>query len=206
LMRAISVTLSAVGFDSVKPSALEAFRAEVDEYMRHFLSDVKTSMQICRRGRPLPQDFAHALAQSGFKPSDLESQLQLPIPPSITQPPIPPPPPEDDAPPQLEEILGEELSGVSEKTQRPYIPTHLPAFPSKHTWQSTPVFSARETDPRKIREKATKEGVMAEQALRKLMAGNKGRKRKAFTTSADTHSRKAQKMWEDAMQAAVAED
>jgi len=33
LLRSIVVALSAVGFDSVKPTALEAFRAEVEECM-----------------------------------------------------------------------------------------------------------------------------------------------------------------------------
>ena len=31
LLRAISLVLAAVGFDSVKPTALEAFRAEIEE-------------------------------------------------------------------------------------------------------------------------------------------------------------------------------
>lgn len=34
LLRAISLALSAVGFDGVKPTALEAFRAEVETCMR----------------------------------------------------------------------------------------------------------------------------------------------------------------------------
>jgi transcription initiation factor TFIID subunit 8 len=33
LLRAISLTLSSVGFDSVKPTALEAFRGEVEQCM-----------------------------------------------------------------------------------------------------------------------------------------------------------------------------
>jgi hypothetical protein len=33
LLRSISLALSAVGFDSVKPTALESFRAEVDQCM-----------------------------------------------------------------------------------------------------------------------------------------------------------------------------
>ena len=33
LVRALSLALSAVGFDSVKPTALEAFRAEVESCM-----------------------------------------------------------------------------------------------------------------------------------------------------------------------------
>lgn len=35
LLKTICATLAAVGFDSVKPSALEAFRAEIEECQLH---------------------------------------------------------------------------------------------------------------------------------------------------------------------------
>lgn len=49
-----------------------------------------------------------------------------------------------------------------------YIPSHFPAFPLKHTYRETYVSPIRQKDPRKIREIATEEGRLGEEALRKL--------------------------------------
>ncbi|KAK8168202.1 transcription factor TFIID complex subunit 8 C-term-domain-containing protein [Phyllosticta citrichinensis] len=213
MLRAISLTLCAVGFDGAMPSALEMFRAQTEEFMLHFLADVRGSMQLARRTTPLPTDFALALAHTGYTASDFEPHLKLGIPPEITQPPLPPPPRAESPPPKLDELLGKELSGVSEKATRPWIPGHLPAFPSKHTWQSTPLYPNRETDPRKIRERAAQEGILAEQALRKLMAANRGgsTKRAGSGASSDTVKDKpsipqASEVWEEAMKEVMLEE
>ncbi|KAF2142214.1 uncharacterized protein K452DRAFT_271034 [Aplosporella prunicola CBS 121167] len=215
LLRAISIALAAAGFEGAKPTALEAFRAQVDEYMRHFLSDVRTSMQHSRRATPVPQDFSYALTHTGYSSSTLEPQTSLPIPTTITQPPLPAPPPHEPAPPDLDAVLGPALSGAADKAAREYIPAHLPAFPSKHTWQATPVYSARETDPRRIRERATQEGVLAEQALRKLMAANRGGGSRASGGRGRSRGSGggvgaakagARAMWEDAMREVLREE
>jgi len=57
--------------------------------------------------------------------------------------------------------------------KRPYIPKHFPSFPSQHAYKDTPTYTEREVDVTKIREHATQEGVLAEQALRKLMIASK---------------------------------
>ncbi|KAK7522008.1 transcription factor TFIID complex subunit 8 C-term-domain-containing protein [Phyllosticta citriasiana] len=212
-LRAISLTLGAVGFDGALPSALEMFRAQTEEFMLRFLTDVRISMHTARRTTPLPTDFALALAHTGYTSSDLEPHLKLGIPPEITQPPLPPPPRPESPPPKLEELLGKELSGASEKATRAWIPNHLPAFPSKHTWQSTPLYPNRETDPRKIREQAAQEGILAEQALRKLMAANRSgpTKRARSGTSSDAVKEKsavpqASEVWEEAMKEVMLEE
>ncbi|KAK8244057.1 transcription factor TFIID complex subunit 8 C-term-domain-containing protein [Phyllosticta capitalensis] len=213
MLRAISLTLGAVGFDGAMPSALEMFRGQIEEFMLHFLADVRASMQLARRTTPLPGDFALALAHTGYTSSDLEPQLHLQIPPEVTQPPLPPPPRAESPPPKLEELLGKELSGVSEKATRPWIPGHLPAFPSRHTWQSTPQYPNRETDPWKIRERAAQEGILAEQALRKLMAAGRGgaAKRPRITANSDAAKEKsaipqASEVWEEAMKEVMQEE
>lgn len=40
LLRSITLALSSVGFDSVKPTALEAFRSEVDQCMLTLLTTI----------------------------------------------------------------------------------------------------------------------------------------------------------------------
>ncbi|KAL1614636.1 hypothetical protein SLS54_009606 [Diplodia seriata] len=218
ILRACSISLTAIGFESAKPTALEAFRAQVDEFMLHFLSDVRASMEHARRTTATPTDFARALAHTGYTASDLEPQLALPLPPAVALPPVPDAPPAEEPPPRLEAVLGAELSGAADKNARAYIPAHLPAFPSKHTWQATPVYSSRETDPRKIRERATQEGILAEQALRKLMAANRtGSSRRRAAGGKDAaaaggggEKRKSppasKQMWEEAMREIIRED
>lgn len=83
----------------------------------------------------------------------------------IPPPPSPPPPPAPD----LSSLLGPELEG-GERDKRRYVYDHLPPFPSKHTYMETPVFTERPTEPRMIRERATEEARLAENALRKLLA------------------------------------
>lgn len=71
-------------------------------------------------------------------------------------------------------MLGAELVDVHHSAHA-YVPAHFPPLPSQHSWKQTPVYTERENDPRKIRERATQEGILAEQALRKLTSANNPR-------------------------------
>ncbi|KIW04071.1 uncharacterized protein PV09_04888 [Verruconis gallopava] len=167
LLRSITLALSAVGFDSVKPAALEAFRARVEEYMLHFLQIVRGSMQSSRRTQPIPQDFIRALADLNIYPHQLLEHIKLKLPPHITQPPIASAAHDDPSVEHLEGVLGGQLADTG--SRKKWMPAHLPDLPSKHTYQHTPIFTTRENDPRRIRERATEEGVLAERAMRKLL-------------------------------------
>lgn len=168
--------------------------------MRHFLSLIHSSMLSNRRMQPIPQDFVTALSKFGLTPSELLPHIQLSLIPSIAQPSIPPAPPEEPSLPSTNEILGPELAGLAIREK--YIPAHLPPLPSKHTWKDTEIYTKRETDARKIRELATEEGVLAEKAMRKLMAGAALSKPALGGKS----SRKDQMIWEQTMNAILQED
>jgi hypothetical protein len=96
-------------------------------------------------------------------------------------------PPEDDSFKTLPS-LGPQLSGDDDRVRSAYIPKHFPEFPSKHTYRHTPVFTEREQDPRRIRERATEDGRHGEEALRKLaraafkdnQTGSSGRDKKPW--------------------------
>jgi transcription initiation factor TFIID subunit 8 len=171
--------------------------------MRNFTSQVRKSMSSARRTETTPHDWVYALASVGLSGSScLEPHLDTgDVPPEILQPTFAPPEPTEPPLPDLEGMLGPELSGKADKEARKYIPAHFPPFPPKHAWMSTPVFTKRENDPRKIREKATEEGILAEQSLRKLMAaqkagiqGNKARKQRRSKRMKDSD-----KLWKEAM-------
>ncbi|EME82958.1 uncharacterized protein MYCFIDRAFT_211209 [Pseudocercospora fijiensis CIRAD86] len=171
ILKSISAALVMAGYDSVKPSALEMFRAQVEEYMLQFLKQARTSMHANRRTRPTALDFASALAQTPIThtASLLEPQLDLELPEDISYPSIPEP---DHAPPQAPDF-STLLQPLIEQKPPTWIPNHFPALPPQHAWKQTPVFPAREKDARQMRKKATEEGMLAEQALRKLAAAAK---------------------------------
>lgn len=165
--------------------------------MIHFLSTVRAYASAAHRSQAVPQDFIAALAEANIRPSSLHPLLKAPLPPSITQPPLILPPPEIPAPPPVEALLGAKLSGHDLMTKKRYIPSHIPDLPSRHTWQSTGSVQKRETDPRKVREEATSEGITAERALRKLAVKQRETvHRKAVRDRRLSRRQRDQEMWE----------
>jgi transcription initiation factor TFIID subunit 8 len=215
LERAIALALVAVGYDRATPEALESFRGEVEQCtqsswsftklnsstndssdMLRFLTLTRSAMESSRRSQPIPQDWIYALAHLGVKSSDLSPHINLPLAPEITQPPLSRYDDDDDDNPPLpaaDSILGPQLTGLAFRQK--YVPAHLPPIPSLHTWRHTAIYPKREEDARKIRELATAEGVMAEKAMRKLMASGAHAK----TSHKDRRSPKDQLVWEEAM-------
>ncbi|KAK5161517.1 hypothetical protein LTS14_001313 [Recurvomyces mirabilis] len=177
MLKSIGAALTAAGFDGVQPAALEMFRSHTEEYMLHFATYIRTSMNSGRRMTPIAQDFSMALSltPNTASASLLRPQLQLPLPESISYPSIPEPDPAEPALPDFSGLL----HSLTSRSQPGYIPSHFPALPPKHSWQQTPVFPKREKDVRQMREEATKEGMLAEQALRKLATAAKAGAEKA---------------------------
>lgn len=171
--------------------------------MNNFLAQVRKSMTSARRTDTVAHDWLYALSSVGLSGSGpLEQHFDTgEIPPSLLQPHFDAPAPPEAPPPTTESLLGPELSGQADKETRPYIPSHLPPFPSKHTYKATPVFTDRENDPRKIREKATEEGILAEQSLRKLMAAQKAgiQKQNVGKRKRSKRMRESDKLWQEAM-------
>ncbi|KAL4895315.1 transcription factor TFIID complex subunit 8 C-term-domain-containing protein [Aspergillus ambiguus] len=164
--RSIGLALRESGFDIADPAALESFRSAAEEYLLKFASYVRQSMLSSRRIQPIPQDFELALKRHRVRVDDLLPHVK----PNPTIEPVPTllsDPPEDDSFKTLPS-LGPQLSGDDDRARSAYIPKHFPEFPSKHTYRHTPVFTEREQDPRRIRERATEDGRHGEEALRKL--------------------------------------
>jgi transcription initiation factor TFIID subunit 8 len=162
-----------------------------------FLSLVHSSMTLSHRTSPIPHDFIVALQHFNLSPSDLEPHLELPPAPRITQPSIKVDLASEIQPVKLDKVLGSDLiisasvssdgpsaqliSAQKRRTFGKYIPKHLPELPSVHTWQTTDIWPTErherredgEVEAKRMRERATEEGVMAEQALRRLMMASK---------------------------------
>lgn len=135
-----------------------------------FTSHVRQSMLASRRVQPIPQDFELAMTRHRLTPDDLTPYLKGSRAAKTTSTSgtlLPSPPPEEDDFKTVA-FLGPQLSGEEDRARSAYIPQHFPQFPSKHTYRYTPVFTEREMDPRRIRERATEDGRHGEEALRKL--------------------------------------
>ncbi|ETN45419.1 uncharacterized protein HMPREF1541_09250 [Cyphellophora europaea CBS 101466] len=154
----------------IEALALTAFHDAIQEYILKFCSKVRRSMTAARRNAPIATDFESAIY--ALDVPRLDDQLKA----YRTQPEInprllPTPPPDDpfhnhvDMPAAL---LGPDLGGQTALTKFHPNPSFLPPLPSAHTYKDTAVFAIRETDSRRIRELATEEGKLGEQALRRL--------------------------------------
>ena len=125
-------------------------------------------MLSSRRTQPIPQDFLQALHSHQLSLRALIPHLDPPVPSSRSQI-VQPLEPDYEIENHHPSFLGSALSGELDRQGKPYVPMHMPQMPSKHTYRFTAEYTERETDPRKIREKATEEGRLGEEALRRLV-------------------------------------
>lgn len=159
-------------------------------------------MSLARRSEATPFDFEYALSKFSLPTASIEPHLKPPVaPPKIHQE-VEPPPDEALNSASLAKLLGNELDGESDKASKLYIPTQFPSFPSKHTYKWTEKESARETDPRKIREEAAKQARQAEEALRRLVKVSKAGREKDVKRMAekDPKSKLRYELWEKTME------
>lgn len=147
---------------------------------------VRQSMLASRRLQPIPHDFEYALKRGRLSPDDLRPYLnkQRSVAPTPTL--LPSPPPEDEVVRKLPFLNS--LRGDEGETNRSYVPKNFPDFPSKHTYSTTAVFTERDQDPRKIRERAAEDGRHGEEALRKITSA-------AFRDNPTLSSGRDKRLW-----------
>ncbi|KAJ5621469.1 hypothetical protein N7528_006252 [Penicillium herquei] len=168
LNRSVAHILKDAGFDQAEPAALSALRSATDSYLTRLSTYIRQSMSASRRLQPIPPDFEYAFGRVNLSFTDLIPHVQsskavVPIPTLL-----PSPPPEDELARKIPFLNS--LRDLETEVDRSYVPKTFPDFPSKHTYSSTPVFTERDNDPRKIRERAAEDGRHGEEALRKLAA------------------------------------
>ena len=174
--------------------------------MAHYLADVRQSMLSCRRTQAIPQDFLQSLHTHQLSLRSLLLHLDPPVSPSRTQFLL-----QTDAAQDTDEqhlrLLGPLLNADANEKPRSYIPKHFPELPSKHTYKATPVYPEQEQDPRKVREKATEEGRLGEEALRRLVGAGAGKLALGFRQGRKAQSTRAvsNELWMETMQAVTQE-
>lgn len=164
-------------------------------------------MLASRRCQPIPQDFLLALNAHQLTLRCLIPHLQPPIPGEKTQPTLYPEPMiggDDPVQAQLIQTMLEDVSVRS--TPKTYIPRNLPSLPSQHTYKAEAVSSRRQYDPKKVRELATEEGRMGEEALRRFVV--QATRTNASSSSSNQHAssekslrRRNRDLWKETMEA-----
>jgi len=146
-------------------------------------------------------DFEYALYKFSLPTASIEPHLKPPVAPLTAQEREEILPEDGLSKASLKRLLGSDLSGEGDKNGRFYVPRHFPSFPSKHTYKWTEKESARETDPRKIREEAAKSSRQAEEALRRLVKISKAGREKDLKRMAekDPKSKLRHELWEQTM-------
>ena len=171
--------------------------------MVDYLADVRQSMLSCRRNEATPQDFLQALHTHQLSLRSLARHLDPPVSSEKSNIPIERYPIDEEEKallkPQIPLLRGPATAG--------YIPGHFPVLPDIHTYRVTPSFVTRETDPMAIREQATKEGRLGEEALRKLVTAEAAGNTKVYDKARKNLSLREQRdqLWMQTMQS-VAEE
>lgn len=159
----------------IESVALEALRSAADEFVQNLCQKVCRSMNAARRHSPIAPDFDAAFYALDLPLPD-DQLFPFATKPEINRPLLPTPPPDDEfhhTHELPEQLLGSELSRQQDLKRFSFNTSSLPPVPSAHTYRDTAVFLQRETDSKRIRELATEEGKLGEQALRKLAGAAK---------------------------------
>ncbi|KAL8727787.1 MAG: hypothetical protein Q9181_005587 [Wetmoreana brouardii] len=159
-------------------------------------------MLSCRRTRATAQDFLQALHTHRLSLRALLPHLRPPIPPQDARITLPYEPQERDEQ-YNHESLGTRLNSALVERRKRYVPQHFPVLPGKHTYKATAEYPVREEDPRKVRERATEEGRLGEEALRRLVSAKTTDRPSSASTGQRVRSIRAQRdeLWEETMQA-----
>ena len=172
--------------------------------MAHVLSSIMKSMHASRRARAIPQDYLYALRTHKLSLRALQVHLDPPV---LVQKSVISQEVDFDRNADTSVQAPESSKGFEASPSQPpsHLPKHFPPLPSSHTYKATSRYTPRESDPRKIRERATEESRMGEAALQKFVgAGPKSHQKEAenvLSKGAMTPQNKRFAAWKEAMMA-----
>ena len=161
----------------------------------------------------IAQDFIYALNAHQLTLRSLMPHLDPPVSPEQSQPRLTAQPSlnsDDERNGQLiSKLLNSPTAGLKQGLLSSQVPQHFPALPSRHTYRFEEVYTKRETDARRVRERATEEGRMGEEALRKLVSMDSERRPLAESKLAKgrpTVKEKSHALWRETMEAIMKEE
>ena len=157
-------------------------------------------MTASRRLQAIPHDFELALTSHRYTVRSLLPHLDPPV----TRNPCLPIFAQDSLP-DKNRLLMERFHATLNDHSQPkltYAPRVLPILPSHHTYKATLSFLPRERDSKRMRELATEEARMGEEALRRLIAGSSPQKDQELD---GTPRQRQRRQWQKTMEAMAGE-
>ncbi|EEB05848.2 transcription factor TFIID complex subunit 8 [Schizosaccharomyces japonicus yFS275] len=169
------------GFSGVSVAAKHLFLNAFDKYYKSFLKELAVQTHLRKHTVSSPLDVSiclnlHLITRSGMS-KEMQRRIQKPCTARLEQ--VLNVAPEVDVPQEFRSSIETKTVGhllgplAVAQNRRSYVYSHLPSFPAAHTYMATPVYPTRPTSPRKIRELATQESRLAENALQRILGANK---------------------------------
>ena len=174
--------------------------------MYRFAADVRQCMLSSRRTQATPEDFLQTLHRHQLSLRALLPHLRPPVPPRRTRILLPYEATKEEGE-YDHRFVGANPDDSAVERRISSMPLQLPTFPSQHTYKSTAEYPTREEDPRKIRERATEESRLGEQALRRLVSARSADKPSFVRPGQRIKSVRTQRddLWKETMETANAQ-
>ncbi|KAL0078675.1 hypothetical protein J3Q64DRAFT_1765625 [Phycomyces blakesleeanus] len=182
--KVVSLLAKEAGFNSVQRSALDSLSDILGIYLERILYSSHTYAELGNRMRPNYHDVEQSLKDEGLPMQNFEKYLEktkadktlvkpakrvLRIERSKSQNMDQTShflPSEDED----EDEFSDERRESSGQDLPSYVPSHLPRFPSKHSFRQTPVYIQRPDDPQKVRALNSQQSRTVEENLKRLMS------------------------------------
>ncbi|KAI8146266.1 hypothetical protein BJV82DRAFT_601128 [Fennellomyces sp. T-0311] len=171
--KAISLITREAGFESIQRSALEKLTEVLELYLENLLSASHNYAELSSRTKPNYHDILHSMEESGITLSSLHTYVNhtrnLGAIPTARETPV------RRASSQFlasddEHDNDDDDEDHKEPTLPDYVPSHLPKFPSRHSFRQTPVYIHRPDDPQRVRELNSQQSRIVEENLKRLMS------------------------------------
>ncbi|KAG2187703.1 hypothetical protein INT44_005393 [Umbelopsis vinacea] len=176
----VSAIAREAGFTSTYQSSLYALSDVLALYIEKLFNLSHAYAELGNRTKPNFNDIARGLEEAGLRLSDFEEYLNglkdqgiisnispdelQPLPSGETT--VEPAP--DFLPSDNEDDDEDRPDEVDDSTSAPYVPPHMPRFPSRHSFKQTPVYVGRPEDQQTVRELTSQQSRLVEDNLKRF--------------------------------------
>ncbi|KAI8372216.1 hypothetical protein BD560DRAFT_395495 [Blakeslea trispora] len=133
----VSFIAKETGFDGIEKPALGSFANALSSYFERVFHQAHRLAELGNRTRPNIYDMTRSLETQGLDLSSFQNHLEQH--PTWTPIKTPTKPITVEKTPNFLPSDNEDSDEEEEEEVAPYVPRHLPNFPSKHSFRQTPV-------------------------------------------------------------------
>lgn len=177
--KVVSIVAKETGFQGMQSQALDSMANLLGSYIEKMLTSAHLYAELGNRAKPNIHDIRRSLEDTGIELNTFQNYLKTKLNDSDT---VKKTNKYFKASKSVQSTLestpeflpsDNEDSDEDEENENglpTYVPRHLPAFPSKHSFRQTPIYIDRPDDPQKVRELNSEQSRTVEENLKKLMS------------------------------------